>query len=66
MIPFRVFDREAKVTWLVINYHQNASTSGEYLVAREDDSDQDGELKVIPADELTKFRMIDFLDEEQM
>ncbi len=60
MAPFRVFDRENKVTWLVINYHPS---SNEYLVAREDDSDQDGELSIISAADLTKFRMLDFLEE---
>ena len=46
MVPFRVFDRENKEMWIVLNY-QNGGTSGSYLISREDDGDSDGELRII-------------------
>ena len=65
MVPFRVFDREKKEMWVVLNYHSGAAASNEgtYLLAREDDSDQDGELTIVSAQEMIKFRLVDFLDE---
>lgn len=60
MIPFRAFDRDQKQMWVIINYHP---TSGTYLVAREDDSDTDGDMRLIPEKDIAKFRLVDFLDE---
>ena len=59
MVPFRVYDREKKVTLLVVNYHPNEST---YLAAREDDSPLDGELVLIKAEQLRQYRLIGFMD----
>mgnify|MGYP005706485497 CR=1 FL=1 len=62
MIPFRVFDKENKTTWIVLNYHSNTE---KYLVAREDDSSKDGDLNLISAEELSKLRLVDFYDENE-
>ncbi len=62
MVPFRVFDRENKEMWIVLNY-QNGGTSGSYLISREDDGDSDGELRIIRAEDLVKYRLVDFLEE---
>lgn len=62
MIPFRVFDRNNKQMWQIINYHQDAS-GGSYLATLEDDSANDGDMKIIPASELVNFKFVDFLDE---
>jgi hypothetical protein len=65
MVPFRIFDRENKEMWIVLNYHPGgAGDAGSYLIAREDDSEKDGEMKLLPAGEMKKLRMVDFLDEE--
>lgn len=64
MIPFKVFDKENKITWLILNYHPG-DNGGAYLSVREDDSDQDGEICIIPAPNLAKFRMVGFLDEQE-
>lgn len=63
MIPFRVFDRQNKVTWIVINYHPGEK-GGTYLVSREDDSDEDGQLTLIPASEMPSFRLVDFYESD--
>lgn len=62
MVPFRVFDRENKEMWIVLNY-QTGSGSGSYLLAREDDGEADGEMKIIKAEDLAKLKLVDFLDE---
>mgnify|MGYP005610809551 CR=1 FL=1 len=64
MVPFRVFDRENKITWIVLNYHPGQN-GGQYLVAREDDSNQDGEMSVLSADEISKYRLVDFYEEQE-
>ena len=63
MVPFRVYDKENKVMWIVLNFHPNGEHGGTYLLAREDDSDEDGEMKVLQASEITGLRFVDFLDE---
>lgn len=63
MVPFRVFDKENKEMWVILNYHQSGG-EGSYLAAREDDTEKDGELAIIPAGQLAKFRLVDFLEEE--
>lgn len=65
MMPFRVFDRENKEMWVVLNYHPGtaANDNGTYMLAREDDGDKDGEMSIVPADVLAKFRLVDFLEE---
>ena len=65
MVPFRVFDRENKEMWVVLNYHPgtSAADNGTYLLAREDDTERDGEMAILPASELAKFRLVDFLEE---
>lgn len=60
MVPFRVYDRANREMWIVLNYH---SKDDQYLVAREDDSDADGEMAVISASAISKFKLVDFLDE---
>jgi hypothetical protein len=62
MVPFRVFDRENKEMWIVLNY-QTGEASGSYLMAREDDGDSDGEIRIVPAKDLVRFRLVDFLEE---
>jgi hypothetical protein len=62
MVPFRVFDRDKKEMWIVLNF-QPAGEGGHYLVAKEDDSEDDGIMKLIPAKDFVKFRLVDFLDE---
>ena len=64
MIPFRVYDRDKKITWTIINYHPTPQ-GGNYLAARDDDSDKDRVLSVLSIDELTKYKMVDFLDEPE-
>lgn len=65
MVPFRVFDREKKEMWVVLNYHPGtaAGDNGTYLLAREDDAERDGEMAVIAATDVAKFRLVDFLEE---
>ncbi|MEY4630942.1 MAG: hypothetical protein RIQ81_1062 [Pseudomonadota bacterium] len=62
MVPFRVFDRDKKEMWIVLNY-QSGGTQGSYLLSREDDGDSDGELRIIKAEDMLKFRLVDFLEE---
>lgn len=64
MIPFRVFDREHKQMWLVVNYHPDSNGAGSYLATKEDDSDTDGDMRLIAAKDIVKMRFVDFLDEE--
>ena len=63
MVPFRVFDRENKAIWIVLNFHPEPTGGGAYLLAREDDSDLDGEIRIVAAAEMTGFKLVDFLDE---
>lgn len=65
MVPFRVFDRENKELFVVLNYHPGASAGdqGHYLLAREDDNERDGEMVIVPATNFAKFRLVDFLDD---
>lgn len=63
MVPFRVFDREKKELWIVLNHH---SHDGSYMAAREDDADRDFEMRVIPATELAGMRFVDFLDDNDL
>jgi hypothetical protein len=62
MIPFRVFDRDKKHMWQIINYHPDAN-GGQYLAAREDDGDSDGDLELITAQNIKKMKFVDFIDE---
>jgi hypothetical protein len=63
MVPFRVFDREKKQMWQIINYHPDTLSGGSYLATREDDSEADGDMEIIPARQLVNFKFVDFLDE---
>ena len=65
MVPFRVFDRDKKTMWIVLNYHAGEANGGSYLLAREDDSDHDGELRIVAANAMTGYRLVDFLDEAE-
>lgn len=62
MLPFRVFDREKKVTWIVLNFQPDA-TGGTYLVAREDDSNQDGEISCLSIAEIRRLRLVGLYNE---
>jgi len=63
MVPFRVFDREKKQMWQIINYHPGSNSSGTYLATKEDDDASDGDMRIIPAEELANFKFVDFLEE---
>ena len=60
MIPFRIFDRQKKEMWIVLNFHPEKSS---YLVAKEDDGDNDGAMKLLSSEEMCKMRLIDFLND---
>tara|TARA_B100001094_G_C17971173_1_gene690375 strand:+ start:180 stop:389 length:210 start_codon:yes stop_codon:yes gene_type:complete len=64
MVPFRVFDRNKKQTWQVINYQPGAE-GGFYLVAREDESEIDGDMSLLPASEIVEFKFEGFIEEEE-
>jgi len=64
MIPFRVYDRDKREMWIVLNY-QNGDGMGNYLVAKEDETEADGEMKIISPQELTKLKLVDFLEEAE-
>lgn len=63
MLPFRVFDKEKKQMWQVINYHPGTNSDGSYLATKEDDDVTDGDMRIIPAAELVSFKFVDFLEE---
>lgn len=63
MVPFRVFDRENKQMWQIINYHPAAGESGSYLATKDNDDSTDGDMRIIPAEELASFKFVDFLEE---
>ena len=63
MVPFRVFDKENKVMWQIINYHPHQGAEGAYLATKEDDDTTDGDMRIIPAAELAGFKFVDFLEE---
>jgi hypothetical protein len=62
MIPFRVFDRENRQMWVVLNHHPG-DQNGTYLIATESDDDKDGSLKIVSAEDVANCRMVDFLDD---
>jgi hypothetical protein len=62
MIPFRVYDRDSKQVWIVVNYHPGEA-DGSYLMAREDDSGTDGDMRLATAKELATFKFVDFMDD---
>ena len=62
MVPFKVFDRQNKQIWLVLNYHPD-SKGGKYLAALENDEDTDGEMQIIDSAQLVKFKFLEFLEE---
>ena len=64
MVPFRVYDRDNKITWVIINFHPD-NGGGTYLAARDDDSDKDRELSLLTVAEISKLRMVDFLDDNE-
>ena len=64
MVPFRVFDQEKKAMWIVLNFHPGSSEAKpSYLIAREDESNLDGQMELVSPEELSKYRLIDFLDQ---
>ncbi len=65
MLPFRVFDKEKKEMWQVINYHPGAGTEGSYLAAKEDDDATDRDMRLIQVSELVTFKFVDFLEEAE-
>ena len=64
MLPFRVFDRENKTTWIILNFHPDEK-GGHYLAARDDDTHQDGELRLLSAQEMSSFRLLGFIEEQE-
>ncbi len=62
MLPFKAFDRQNKVTWIILNYHEN-NGKGTYLAARDDDSDSDGSLSLLSAQNLEGYKFLGFMDE---
>lgn len=64
MIPFRVYDRDKREMWIVLNYH-SGDGAGNYLVAKEDENESDGEMKIITPQELAKLKLVDFLEEAE-
>jgi hypothetical protein len=62
MVPYRIYDKAAREMWIVLSYH---SKEDSYLVAREDDSDADGEMRIIASKDMLKFKLVDFLDEAE-
>ncbi len=62
MVPFRIYDKTAREMWIVLNYH---SKEDSYMLAREDDSEVDGEMKIISSQDMVKFKLVDFLDEAE-
>jgi len=66
MVPFRVFDRENKVMWVVLNYHPGTSPNdnGTYLAARGEEDEREGEISILPATDLARFRLVDFLEDD--
>ena len=63
MIPFRIFHREKKEMFIVINYQDVAG--GNYLAARQSDSDSEGELLLIASQDLKKYRFEGFVEQPE-
>jgi hypothetical protein len=62
LVPFRVYDRANREMWIVLNYH---SKEDAYLLAKEDDTEADGEMTIISSAAMSKFKLVDFLDEAE-
>ncbi|MBP9707060.1 MAG: hypothetical protein KBD78_05405 [Oligoflexales bacterium] len=64
MIPFRLFNRDKKEMWMVVEKLPAKDQKGRFLCAKEDeDAQKDGVLKIFDEDELLKMRFVDFLEE---
>lgn len=65
MVPFRVIDQDSKQMWIVLNYHTGVAPGdeGSYLVAKQDEDERDLPMQIIPASQMAKFRLVDFLDD---
>ena len=63
MLPFKVYDRSQKITWIILNYHP-AQEGGVYLAAREDDTSQDGELTFLPEKQMANYKLVGFVEEQ--
>lgn len=65
MVPFRVIDQESKQMWIVLNYHAGSGPGdqGSYLVAKQDEDERDLPMQIIPAGDMARFRLVDFLDD---
>ena len=61
VIPFRVYNREEKSIWLILNYQPQ---NDQYLIAKETDDEKDGELSLIDSKDLKGLNLVDFLDDE--
>lgn len=67
MVPFRVYNREKKEMWVVVN-QLVAEKSGQtrFLCAKEDnDAKTDGIMKVFTEKDLLKLRFVDFIDDTE-
>ncbi|MDD9952176.1 MAG: hypothetical protein OXT67_11495 [Zetaproteobacteria bacterium] len=57
MQPFRIFDKSKKATYLVLNY-QPGEKGGSYLVARDDESSEDGKIAILAPEDIAKCQMV--------
>jgi hypothetical protein len=64
MIPFRVYSKEEKTTWVVVNHNPGAN-GGTYLAYREDHEELDGVLELVATDQLLGMKMVNFIEEAE-
>lgn len=62
MQPFRIFDKAKKATYLVLNYQPNEK-GGAYLVARDDESAEDGRMTMLSPQQVCKCQMVGMVTE---
>lgn len=65
MIPFRVYSKEEKTTWVIVN-HNPGPNGGTYLGYREDHEELDGLLEHIDANKLIGLKMVGFIEESDV
>lgn len=65
MTPFRVFDKAEKQVWIILNFHPDKNGGGSYLAAKEDDSNEDGHMELIPATQFKTLKFVGFLEESE-
>jgi len=65
MIPFRVYSKEEKTTWVIVN-HNPGSNGGTYLAYREDHEELDGVLEHLDGNKLIGLKMVNFVEESEV